>query len=606
MKANFSGYVTRYGVKCSDGVTIRHPAFSDHDGKKVPLVWQHTHENPENVLGHVQLESRPDGIYGYAFLNDSSNGKLVGDLVLHKDVSSFSIWANSLVKKGQDVLHGAIKEVSLVLAGANSGAYIDYISVEHSDGSDVENAEAIMYVSGEIIGEESENPEIKHAEPEVEEKMEKETKTEEKPKEEKTVQDVLDSLDEEQRKAVEFVISQLIDEDEEDDSDEETNEKNINDKEIVKHDDLEGENMTRNVFDQKNAPENTNTISHDDLKKIVDNAKKVGSLKDAFLSHAVEYGIEDIDVLFPDAVAVSPEMLKRDTSWVGEVIRGVKKSPFARVKSVIADVTADEARARGYVTGALKTEEVFNLLKRTTSPTTVYKKQKLDRDDILDITDLDVVVWLKSEMRIMLDEEIARAILVGDGRSSISPDKIKDPEGQIDGVGIRSIYKDHELYSVTVPVGTAMESDPDALVDAIVRARKKWRGSGVPSFYTKIDVVADLLVAKDTLGRRYYATEAELAGAMRVDRIVEVEVMEEYSDLVGILVNLADYTLGANKGGEVSFFDNFDIDYNQYKYLYETRLSGALTKPKSAIVFVESSPTTTTTAGTTTTTTTIP
>ena len=607
MKADFSGYVTRYDVLCSDGVTIKPGAFAHHDGQTIPVVWQHSHNSPENVLGHTVLEHRNDGVYGRVFLNSSPNAQIVKDLVIHGDVSFFSIWANHLVKKGMDVVHGLIREVSVVLAGANEGAVIDYVSVQHGESPDTEVAEAFIYASGQIsLGE---DPVVEHSDTKEEDEV-ADTKTDQKA--EPTVKDVLDTLNPEQVKAVEYVISQLIDDEASSDDDENKDDENKDDQEVVKHDDLGGETMTRNVFDQ--APDGSNdsknTLSHDALMNIVAEAKKMGSLKEAFLAHAGTYGIDNIDRLFPDAKALSntPEMLKRDTSWVGEVMRSVRKSPFARVKSVIADLTADEARAKGYVTGALKVEEVFNLLKRTTSPTTVYKKQKLDRDDILDITDLDVVVWLKSEMRLMLEEEIARAILLGDGRSVIDPDKIKDPEGAVDGVGIRSIYHEHELYATTEIV-TGYDDDPDTLVDTIVRARKKWRGTGVPTFFTKIDIVADLLVAKDTLGRRYYATEAELAGAMRVNRIVEVEVMEEYTELIGILVNLADYTLGANKGGEVSFFDDFDIDYNQFKYLYETRLSGALTKPKSAVIFIDGALTTTTsttssTSSTTTTTTT--
>ena len=601
MKCDFSGYVTQYNVKCSDGVTIKPGSFKELDGKRVPLLWDHRRETPENVLGHVVLEHRDKGMYGYAYLNNSPNASLSKDLILHGDIKSFSIYANRLIRRGSDIVHGVIREVSLVLSGANEGAFIDYISIQHGDETDSDVSEAIVYVGGDILHSSDEEDQIEHKEDNEENEV-SDTKTKDN---EETVQDVLDSLSDKQKQAVEFVISQLIDDDEsEEDSKEESvkhtaadetekeNKKEEDDEEetAVQHDNLnEGDSvMTRNVFDRSPETPETgkNFISHNDLEEIVSQAKKLGSLKEAFIAHADTYGIDNIDVLFPDAKSLTntPELIKRDTSWVGEVMRAVRKSPMARVKTILADLTADEARARGYVKGNLKVEEVFNLLARTTSPTTIYKKQKLDRDDVVDIVDLDVIAWLKAEMRLMLDEELARAILIGDGRLVTSPDKIKDPAGETDGIGIRSILHDHQLYAETVNV-PGMADDPDVLVDTVVRARKSWKGSGVPTFYSKIDVVADLLTAKDSLGRRLYATESELAGAMRVSRIVEVEVMEEHEDLIGILVNLADYTLGANKGGEVSFFDDFDIDYNQYKYLYETRLSGALTKPKSAVIF---------------------
>ena len=591
MKPDFSGYVTRYDVRCSDGVTIKPGAFKAYHNKEVALVWNHSYGGPENVLGHVRLEHRDDGVYGRAYLNESPNAQLTRDLVLHGDIKAFSIAANGLTKKGNDVLHGKLREVSVTISGANEGAFIDYVSVQHGN-NDEEVFDGVLYF-GDPLSESEEEPAISHNTEENNVSPDKET-TEENT-DNKTIEDVLSTLTEEQRTAVNFVFEQLLegdDESEEDDaSDEEVEESNDEKANEVQQSDLEGDPMPRNIFDNNEEQDSIkkNSLTHSELQTIVDSAKQGGSLKEAFLQHAGEYGITDIDLLFPDAKSVTPtpELLKRDTSWVASVMADTKKSPFARVKSHVADLTGEEARARGYTKGGLKVEEVFTLLKRTTSPTTIYKKQKLDRDDVLDITDLDVIAWMKGEMRLMLDEELARAILVGDGRTAIDPDKIKDPEGALDGIGIRSIYKDHQLYAETVEVPDDYATDPDVLVDKVIRSRKSWKGSGVPSFYTKIDIVADLLLLKDTLGRRIYNNEAELAGAMRVARLVEVEVMEEYENLLGIMVNLVDYTLGANKGGELNFFDDFDIDYNQMKYLYETRLSGALTKPKSAIIFVK-------------------
>lgn len=554
MKFDFSGYATKNDLKCADGRTIRRNAFKDNDGQTVPLVWQHMHNSPDNVLGHALLENRDDGVYAYCKLNDTPAGKNAKLLVQHGDITSLSIFANNLVQKGSDVVHGVIREVSLVLSGANPGALIDNLSIAHSDGSYTESEEeAIIYTGLEIT-----TDEIEHAD--------------KNQNESKTVQEIFDSLTEEQKNVVYAMLAQVI-EDNIEHSDEDEDD-------ILEHSNNKGgNNMKRNVFDQDLNVEHPKTLSHDQIKAIVDDAVRYGSFRDSFLAHAEEYGIENIDFLFPDAKLVNnqPEWIKRDTSWVSAVLGGVKKTPFSRIKSIAADITADEARAKGYIKGNQKLEEVFPLLKRVTTPTTIYKKQKLDRDDIIDITDLDVVAWMKQEMRMMLDEEIARAILIGDGRQITDPDKINEEN-------IRPIAHDVDLYSHKVKVAPNISGA--TLIETMIRNRKHYKGSGTPTLYTTNQILIDLLLVKDKIGRRLYNSKAELASALLVKDIVEVEVMETMPNLLGIFVNLNDYTLGADKGGQISMFDDFDIDFNQYKYLMETRISGALTKPKSALVFI--------------------
>lgn len=554
MKFDFSGYATKNDLKCADGRTIRRNAFKDNDGQTVPLVWQHMHNSPDNVLGHALLENRDDGVYAYCKLNDTPAGKNAKLLVQHGDITSLSIFANNLVQKGSDVVHGVIREVSLVLSGANPGALIDNLSIAHSDGSYTESEEeAIIYTGLEIT-----TDEIEHAD--------------KNQNESKTVQEIFDSLTEEQKNVVYAMLAQVI-EDNIEHSDEDEDD-------ILEHSNNKGgNNMKRNVFDQDLNAEHPQTLSHDQIKAIVDDAIRYGSFRDSFLAHAEEYGIENIDFLFPDAKLVNnqPEWIKRDTSWVNAVLGGVKKTPFSRIKSIAADITADEARAKGYIKGNQKLEEVFPLLKRVTTPTTIYKKQKLDRDDIIDITDLDVVAWMKQEMRMMLDEEIARAILIGDGRQITDPDKINEEN-------IRPIAHDVDLYSHKVNVAPNISGA--TLIETMIRNRKHYKGSGTPTLYTTNQILIDLLLVKDKIGRRLYNSKAELASALLVKDIVEVEVMETMPNLLGIFVNLNDYTLGADKGGQISMFDDFDIDFNQYKYLMETRISGALTKPKSALVFI--------------------
>lgn len=574
MKFDFSGYATKNNLKCADGRTIQKDAFKENDGQIVPLVWQHLHNEPANVLGHAILENREDGVYAYCVFNDSAPAQNAKEAVKHGDISSLSIYANGLIQKGQAVIHGVIREVSLVLAGANPGAMIDAVCIQHSDGS-----ETPLEDEGIIFTDEKLSPggtrDMAHSQ--SSDKEEKIVKHAQVSSDEKTVKDVFDTLNEEQKTVVYAMIAAALEED-----DEEEEEK-------VTHSNKGGKEMKVNVFDKSEEDQQATTLTHAQFGEILADAQKYGSFRESFLEHAVTYGIENIDYLFPDAKTVTPnpELLMRNVEWVASVISGTTHSPFARIKSTGADLTAETARALGYVKGALKKEEIVTLLKRVTTPTTIYKKQKLDRDDIVDITDLDVVAWLKAEMRVMLDEEIARAILVGDGRDAESADKIN-------AANIRPIYTDDDMYAHHVTL--AADKDPDDIIDEIVRSRKNYKGSGSPVLYIDADTLTDMLLLKDTTGRKLYPTINELATTLRVSKIIEVPVMEGLSrtvkvdnvdtvvDLKAILVNLKDYTVGADKGGAVSMFDDFDIDYNQYKYLLETRCSGALTRPKSAIV----------------------
>ena len=568
MRADFSGYATKAGLKCSDGKTIMPDAFKHQDNVTVPLVWQHGHSDAGNVLGHAILENREDGVYAYGFFNDTAQGKNARTLVEHGDIDSLSIYANQLIEKTKQVFHGIIREVSLVLAGANPGAKIDYVAISHSDGDvEVLEDEAIIY-SGITIEHDGLD--------------EDETSDEELSHEDgKTVKDVYDALTDEQKNVVHYMIGVALEE-------ATSAEHSDNDESSLTH--QEGTEMTRNVFEQNGVNDTTTgvTLSHDAIKEIAKNAVEFGSLKAAVEGYALSHGIEDIELLFPDAknVTTTPEFDKRRTEWVSRVLNGTKHLPYSRIKSMSADLTQDEARAKGYIKGNLKKEEFFGLKSRKTTPTTIYKKQKLDRDDMIDITDFDVVVWLKAEMRLMLEEELARAILIGDGREIDDDDKIRDPQAASDGAGIRSIANDHELYAPKVYLNLDdANSDYNEVVDAVIAARSMYKGSGNPTFYTSTEVVTKMLMIRDGLKRRMYRTVAELAAELRVADIVEVEVFENEPDLVGIMVNLADYAVGTDKGGETNFFDDFDIDYNQYKYLYEARPSGALTKIRSALVF---------------------
>jgi len=570
-RPDFSGYATKANLKCSDGRTIMPDAFKHQDKEVIPLVWQHGHNTPDNVLGHAVLEHRDDGVYMYGYFNDTAQAKNALTLVQHKDIKSLSIYANELVEKSKNVLHGFIREVSLVLSGANPGALIDNITLAHADGEMVTlEDEAIIYTGLEL----------NHADDDSSDPPE-DDKKEKKP----TAQELFDALTPEQKAAAKEVVeaSKVEPKKEVAHSDEESESKLAHDETENK----EGRRMSRNVFESQNRKgEEKPVLTHDAIQGIVANAKKMGSLKHAVEEYALEHGIDNIDLLFPDArtVTSTPEFDARRMEWVSSVINGTKHSPFSRIKSIVADITVDEARALGYVKGSLKKEEFFGLVKRTTTPTTVYKKQQLDRDDIVDITDFDVVTWLKSEMRLMLDEELARAVLIGDGRSA-GPDKIIDPAGAQDAAGIRSILHDDPLYAAPVNVTLSdAGSSPAEVIDALITNMGLYKGSGTPTFYTTMPFITSLLLLKDTTGRRLYNSKSELANAMGLNDIVYVEVMEQEANLLGIVVNLKDYTIGADNGGEVNFFDDFDIDYNQYKYLYETRLSGALTKIRSALV----------------------
>lgn len=580
MEYDFSGWATRNNIRCSDGRTILKDAFKHNDGQTVPLVWNHDHNDPLNVLGHALLENRDEGVYAYCTFNDTDAGRNAKALVEHGDVTALSIYANQLKQKGPNVLHGAIREVSLVLAGANPGAFIDSI-IRHGEESD---EEAIIYTGEELVLEHAcggatpkkKKKEIEHAKEETDKTI-KEVKgeSEEMDNKEKTVQDVFDTLNEEQKTVVYALIGQALD----DSNQNENNEKEGND------------NMKHNVFDQ-DQKEKENVLTHADMENIISDGKRYGSLKDSFLAHAQEYGIENIDFLFPEAKNVTnqPDFIKRDDSYVQKVLRGVHHTPFSRIKSTHANITAEEARAKGYIKGNLKKEEVFTLLKRSTTPTTIYKKQKMDRDDIVDITDFDVVAYIKAEMRMMLDEEIARAILVGDGRSTASDDKINEQN-------IRPIAKDDDLYTIKAPVAVAANATEDAIAKAFIRTviktRKEYKGSGSPTLFTTEDMLTNCLLLEDNNGRIIYDSVDKLATTLRVKEIVPVEVMEGVTrtagaknlPLMAILVNLNDYYVGADKGGAINMFDDFDIDYNQEKYLIETRISGALVKPYSAIAF---------------------
>lgn len=609
---DFSGWATKNDIRCTDGRIIRKNAFKDDNGKKVPLVWNHDHNDPDNVLGHAILENREEGVYAYCSFNDTAKAQTAKELLNHRDIGSLSIHANQLKQsKNREVLHGCIREVSLVLAGANSGAVIDFPIIQHSDGEWDENFdEANIYPHIEELSlehgevpfdfEDDEEPEeeLEHSEEPAEEPEEELEHAEDSKKEdekvadeqkktggEKTIGDVIATMNEEQKTAMYAVVGQAL---------EDAKNGNI---------DKEDEDVKHNVFNTEDQYDEGEVLTHAEIVELFNGAKseRVSSFKDYIISHSIDttgmdvsvgsqtYGFNDPEMLFPEAKSLNnpPEWIKRDTSWVSVVINGVHKTPFSRIKSQYADLTEDEARAKGYMKGNLKKEQVFTILKRTTGPCTIYKKQKIDRDDILDITDFDVVRWIRSEMDGQLDEEIARAILIGDGRPSDSDDKVKED-------CIRPIAKDVPLFNVKVnvqvPAGATGAEKADAIIDSVLRSRKEYKGSGNPTFFTTEDWLTEMLLLKDGIGHRLYKTEQELATALRVSKIVTVEVMEGYEiddkPLVGIIVNLNDYNVGADKGGEKNLFDDFDIDYNQYKYLIETRRSGALIKPYSAMTVV--------------------
>ena len=574
-KYDFSGWATKNNLKCSDGRTILKDAFKHNDGQTVPLVWNHQHNDPLNILGHALLENREEGVYAYCKFNDTEAGRNAKMLVEHGDVTALSIYANKLKQKGGNVEHGVIREVSLVLAGANPGAFIDSI-IRHGESSD---EEGVIYTG--------ENLELYHAE---ENQNENEGKKEEAKevdnKKEKTVQDVFDTLTEEQKNVVYALIGQALE-------DKEVEHSNINENE-------EENVMKHNVFENDNYS-NDDVLTHADMEQILRDAKRIGSLREAVLQHNDgddiydTYGIkpnaegEGISMLFPDYKNLNnvPEFIKRDTGWVAQVMGAVHHTPFSRIKSMFADIREEEARALGYMKGDLKKEEVFSLLKRTTDPQTIYKKQKLHRDDVIDITSFDVVAWIKAEMRMMLEEEIARAILIGDGR-------LADDDNKIQQQHIRSIANEEPLFAIHKDLQVAEgEERAKGFIKTVIRARKDYKGSGEPTLFLAEDMLVEMLLLEDKNGRLIYESEAGLARALRVKNIVTVPVMEGAKNLakdkniLGIVVNLKDYNVGADKGGAVAMFEDFDIDYNAQKYLIETRCSGALVKPFSAIVIEE-------------------
>jgi len=556
VKFDFSGYATKNDLKCSDGRTIQKDAFKHNDGQTVPLVWQHLHNDPTNILGHATLENREDGVYAYCQFNDSGAGVTAKELVSHGDITALSIYANSLKQAGDAVLHGVIREVSLVLSGANPGAYIDNLNFSHSDGSITQaDDEAVIYTGLKFNT-------IAHAAGEEEEDDD----------EGLSVEDVFDTLNEEQKVVVYAMVGRALAEN------------------TAEHSDLEegDEIMKKNLFDNKETAVKGTTLSHAQFQTIMADAAKIGSLKDAVLMHAVDYGIENIDVLFPDAqtLAKDPDWLQRETGWVAGVLASINKSPFSRVKSVITDMDIDTARAKGYVKATEKKEVYFKAAKRVTTPTTIYVKQKLDRDDIIDVTDMDIVAMVRYQLRTLLDEELAVAALLGDGRA------VEDPY-KIDEDNIRPIWKDDELYAVREVLTT--KTDYKAMVKQIALTHKNYKGSGSPVLYTTSDIHTNMLWIEDNNGRRIYESDATLCAALRVSRIEEIPNLENKSrtigldndtrELMAIKVNLKDYNFGADKGGQIASFDDFDIDFNQYKYLMETRCSGALTKPKSAQIY---------------------
>lgn len=572
---DFAGWVTRANLRCTDGRIIMNDAFKGCDGKRVPLVWAHQHNSVEDVLGHMDLENRGEGVYGYGYFNETDSGQNAKELVRNGDVTAMSIYANQLKQEGSSVRHGVIREVSLVLAGANPGAFIDSVMM-HADGTTYTSEDEAQIYTGKVMEVIDMANKLEHAD-QAEEK--KETPAAEKPEEgNETIGEIFNTLSDKQKKAVYAIVGSIMDDEDGDDEEDDSEE-----------DDAD---MKHNVFDTETNP--MDVISHDEMTAVITDARSRGSMKDATLAH----GITNIGNLFPEAQTIekTPEFYKRDTDWVSVVMNGVHRSPFSRVKSTYADITADDARARGYVKGTQKVEETIAALKRVTTPTTIYKLQKLDRDDVIDITDFDVVAWIKGEMRMMLDEEIARAILVGDGRSASSNDKINEQN-------IRPIWKDDEAYTIHHIAKLAKDATQDDVAIAFIRdsvkSRKDYKGGGNPTLFTTEDHLTNMLLLEDRVGRRLYDTVEKLATAMRVSRIITVPVMEGLTrtttsadvgvtagttvQLAGIIVNLGDYNVGADRGGEVNLFDDFDINFNKQEYLIETRCSGAMIRPKGAI-----------------------
>jgi HK97 family phage prohead protease len=598
MEADFSGYATKAGLKCSDGRTILPDAFKHQDTKQVPLVWQHNHDDPENVLGHAILEHRSDGVYCYGFFNNTAKAQHAREMVQHKDITMMSIWANDLIERAKNVLHGAIREVSLVLSGANPGALIDNVALRHSDGEVEELEDQAIIYTGLSFDQAESVDDAKHgvdgtdnAKPPAKDANAgtggdaKGSDT--SSGDEETVQDVYDAMDDKQKDVVHYLISEALSASGSGDNAGDKSKSMAQDN-TGKGADDKGNNDQKGNKDmgqRTNVFENTggdkkHVISHADMEGIIADATRTGSLAEAVKGYALAHGIENIDTLFPEAAALDsqPQFLSRRVEWVNTLLSAVRKSPFSRIKTLTADITLEDARAKGYVKGNLKKEEFFEVVRRVTTPTTIYKKQSIDRDDVVDITDFDVVVWLKGEMRLMLDEELARAILMGDGRDVSSEDKINEQN-------IRPIAKEHELFAstITVNLGDANSSISE-VTDAFIAGRWQYKGTGTPTMFASETLISKYLLLRDTLGRRIYNSIDDVANELRVSAIVPVEAMEDDPTLLAIIVNPVDYVVGATAGGQVSLFDFFDIDYNKQKYLIETRCSGALTRLKSAII----------------------
>lgn len=607
-----SGWATKNNLKCSDGRIIRQNAFQPQDGRRVPLVWNHQHNSPDDVLGHADLENRPEGVYAYLTFNNTKKGQHAKECVKHGDVTNLSIWANNLQQNGSEVLHGVIREVSLVLAGANPGAFIESV-VAHGEPIDEYDEEGIFYTNDDLFFEhamDDKKEEDSNTNTKEGNSMAENTKAPAQSDDSgETIQDIVNTMNEKQKKAMYAIVGMAIEDTKKGGSD-------------TADEDEEDSDMKHNIFDGDQPESQGNYLSHSDMEQIMSDAKRLGSLRQAVkenlgddvLIHAgipnvpmdgmtgptpgtETYGFKSPAMFYPEARAMTntPEFIGRSTAWVNDVMSKVHHTPFSRVKSMYANITEDEARAKGYIKGSQKKFEVFSTLKRVTNPTTIYKLQKLDRDDIIDITDFDVVSWIRGEMRVMLDEEIARAILIGDGREAGTEDKISEE-------CIRPVVSDVDLFNVKVDLdfsgATTGAQKAKAVIDGIIRAHKNYRGSGNPTLYTTDDWLTEMLLLEDDIGHKLYKTEAELATALRVSKIVTVELMEgqkikaegKYKghDLIGVIVNLADYNVGRDPKGGVSLFDDFDIDFNQYKYLIETRLSGALVKPFSAVTITSS------------------
>lgn len=596
---DFCGWATKNDLKCSDNRIIRHGAFKVNDGKRVPLVWNHQHNTPEDTLGHALLENRDEGVYAYCYFNESTSAKAAKEAVKHGDIDALSIFANNLHQVGNEVLHGVIREVSLVLAGSNPGAFIESV-LAHSEPIGEDEDEGIFYTDESISFEHADKEDEKKDDQKSDNSDKKDDqKKEDSNDDDETIQDVYNTFNNKQKKAVAIIVGQAIEDSKND-----------------KKDDKEDKEMKQNAFDKESGDDKKNYLTHsmlNDVMKLAQDSKstslrevykqyvKDNNVDESSFKHGIPtdgmttatgkqtYGFNDPSMLFPDYKSLNnpPAWISRNMDWVQDVMSSVHHTPFSRIKSVYADITEDEARAKGYIKGNQKKTEVFTTLKRTTSPQTVYKLQKMDRDDIVDITDFDVVMWIRAEMRVMLNEEIARAILIGDGRQSDAEDHISEEH-------IRPIAKDVPLFNTKVNVKVKNGADENekakTTINTIIKARKNYKGSGNPTLYTTEDALTDMLLLEDAIGHKLYKTEAELATALRVRKIVPVEVMEgveiDEKPLVGIIVNLADYNVGADKGGEITNFEDFDIDYNQYKYLIETRISGALIKPFSALTIL--------------------